>query len=170
MRMVFKEKKNLIIALGLIVVVILIGGVFYFKPKTPKTTAPAETETTLGKPGTVTGKVCYESEYYPKGKIVAKSTQTRETIVQDYPGADINNPNYSLELPPGSYYLRYDVAGPDQKLLSHFYTNYSECALADACGERKAPAELLPVKVEAGKTKENIHLCDFIYPANKIDF
>lgn len=146
----------------------LVAGYFiFFKPRTP---VPTQTQTQV-KTGTITGRLCYPSEGLPKGQIIAKNIKTSETIVQDYPGSGAtSNWNYSFELKPGEYHLRYDVVGPEGNLMSNFYTNYSDCALADTCGERKASQELLAVKVVAGKTLENVHLCDFIYPANKVDF
>lgn len=163
-----KGKKNFFFIIPVLIVVLVVGYFIFLKPKTP---VPTETQTETGQAGIVSGRLCYPSQLLPKGKIVAKNIKTGETIVQDYLGSSVTgNLNYSFELKPGEYYLRYDVAGPEETLLSHFYTNYSDCALTDTCGERKAPQELLPVKVEAGKTLENVHLCDFIYPANKIDF
>jgi hypothetical protein len=156
-----KNRKNSLFIILVLIVFLAAGYLIFVKPRT---SVPTQSQT-----GMVSGRLCYPSQVLPKGKIVAKNIQTGETIIQDYPGGEMTF-TYTFELKPGEYHLRYDVVGPEGGLLSEFYTNYSDCALADTCGERKTIQELLPVKVESGKKVENIHLCDFIYPANKIDF
>lgn len=163
-----QNKKNFLFIIPVLIVFLVAGYFIFVKPKTP---VPTQTQTGKVQTGIVSGRLCYPSQVLPKGQIVAKNIKTGETIVQDYPGSGATTDwNYSFELKPGEYHLRYDVAGPEGNLISHFYTNYSECALEDNCGERKSPLELLVVRVEPGKTIENIHLCDSFYSPSQIDF
>lgn len=134
----------------------------------PTTSTSTPVATASGAKGIVTGKLCFPASVLPKGKIIAKNTVTNEITSQDYPGSEAGGGFvYTLNLSPGSYYMKYDANSPSG-ILSGFYTNYSTCvgnsSSAECSGQRTRP--LLSVDVKPGSTVTDVNLCDFYYPSD----
>ena len=76
--------------------------------------------------GTVSGKLCYPSDFLPKGEIIAKDIVTGKLFSQDYPGSgNGGTENFTFKLPIGTYHLKYQAHAslnePD-KFISMYYT------------------------------------------------
>ena len=131
---------------------------------TSPTTLPSASPIT--QKGTVTGTLCYPASILPPGKIVAKNIQTGELTSKDYAGSQAGaSSTYSIELPVGSYNLKFD-AKMGTSTLSGFYTNYSTCVKdpsgTNCTGQKTRP--LLTADVKAGAITSDVNLCDFYYP------
>jgi hypothetical protein len=167
-------KKIFITILALI---ILIGagyfGYKYFKPTSqPASPSPASEvlQTPEAKPtaasGTVSGRLCFPSDFLPPGEILAKDLGSGKTHTQEYPGSMSGGKlTYSFELPVGTYHLRYQAHGSTKK-PEIFTSGYF-----DECAKTMATAECTPdsghinidITVKAGQETKNIDLCDFYY-------
>lgn len=128
------------------------------------TTVPSTSPTT--QKGTITGTLCYPASILPPGKVVAKNIQTGELTSKDYAGSQAGaSSTYSIELPVGSYNLKYD-AQSGTSTFSGFYTDYSSCVKnpsGNQCtGQKTRP--LLTADVKAGAITADVNLCDFYYP------
>lgn len=109
--------------------------------------------------GTVTGKLCYPSEFLPKGLIEAKRPSDNSIFAIDYPGSENGGKNiYSIDLEEGEYYLRYAIS---PQFLG-YKTTVCPTGLEETCGDTK-PRELVKVSVKPGQTISGYDLCDFYY-------
>ncbi|HSW87801.1 MAG TPA: hypothetical protein VLG12_01420 [Candidatus Saccharimonadales bacterium] len=131
------------------------------EPTTAITVSPTSTATMTG---TATGRLCYPSSLIPKGTITAKNITTNELVTQDYPGTDNGGSStYTLILKPGTYHMKYTPQAYSSVI--GFYTDYSTCVNnpsgSNCSGQKTRP--LLPVTIEAGKTVQDVNLCDFYY-------
>ncbi len=109
--------------------------------------------------GIVTGKLCYPSEYLPKGLIEAKRPSDSSIFVQDYPGSENGGKNtYTIDLEEGDYYLRYAIS---PQFLG-YSTTVCPTGMEETCGDTKQ-RELKIVSVKAGQTISGYDLCDFYY-------
>lgn len=116
--------------------------------------------------GMVTGKLCYPSDFLPKGQIIAKNLASNEISVQEYPGSSNGGSlTYVMQLKPGSYHIKYEIS----KEFAGYYTSYSSCvnnpdaeSKSYCIGQQTRPASIAEVK--ADDMLGNINLCDFYYP------
>ena len=119
-------------------------------PLPPPTSVPA-TETPESIMGTVTGKVCYPSEYIPA--MMAYFDRLFAGELYDLPIA-VNQTSYSVELPAGMYNAYAWL--PDYSLGGH-YSQAVACGLKDSCIDHST----LAFEVIAGETVRGIDLCDW---------
>lgn len=102
--------------------------------------------------GTVTGKICYPSEGIPPLALYLKEVETGVVLTQNTPA---NTGTYIFaNVLEGSYVafayaLQYDAGGA--------YTNAVPCGLTVSCTDHS----LIEIKVNAGKTVNNVDLCDW---------
>lgn len=117
--------------------------------------------------GTVSGKLCYPSQFLPEGTIEAKSLVDQTVVSEVYPGSQNGGKNtYTLAVPQGIYILRYKVSDT----LSGYHTDVCPTGLETTCAQVN-PRKLLQVPVAAGETVTGIDLCDFYYaPGNAPEF
>lgn len=109
--------------------------------------------------GTVTGKLCYPSEFLPKGLIEAKRVSDSSIFVQDYPGSENGGTNnYSFELEEGDYYLKYVIS----KQFIGYSTTVCPTGQEESCGDTKQRV-LRKASVKVGQTVSGYDLCDFYY-------
>lgn len=118
-----------------------------------------EEEESSAPKGTVTGKLCYPSEYLPKGLIEAKRPSDSSIFAIDYPGSENGGKNtYSIDLEEGEYYLRYAIS---PQFLG-YKTTVCPTGQEETCGDTK-PRELVKISVKPGQTITGYDLCDFYY-------
>ncbi len=117
--------------------------------------------------GALTGKLCYPSSFLPEGKIEAKNTQTNESVYLPYPGsANGGKSTYELQVPEGSYKVRYSVMMPNNPEPMPGY--HTACTgVEKVCQEQNTVREALTVSVKAGQTTTGVDLCDFYYNKDK---
>ena len=109
---------------------------------------------------TINGKLCYPSNFLPKGEIVAKETKTNKLTTIDY-GGEFST--YKIEVDPGEYVLRYQAhASGNEDFLSGYYTKCAINSSADICNADDGH-ELIKVNVSGGDVVNNVDLCDFYY-------
>jgi hypothetical protein len=118
--------------------------------------------------GTITGKLCYPSDFLPQGEIVAKDTENGKLYTQNYAGS-INGGSsaYSFQLPVGTYNVRYQAhaSGNNKSLfISGYYTKCATNNSQDGCNAADGHA-LIKISVLPNQTIQGIDLCDFYYPA-----
>jgi hypothetical protein len=173
-----KQKGFAPILILLILAIIGVLGYFTFKyfqlskpivqintplPTPSQTTTPSEAPTPSSQ-GTVTGKLCYPSDFLPPGEIVAKDIQNSKTYTQNYPGSTVGGVlTYSFVLPVGTYPLKYQ-AHPDTNQPNTFLTGYyDECAKTQSNAMCMADSNHtnLPVISTVNQETQNIDLCDF---------
>lgn len=109
--------------------------------------------------GTVSGKICYPSEVIPKGKLEVKRLLDNYIIYEDYPGS-MNGvkPNFSFQLEPGDYYIRYNVDGK----LFGYSTTVCPTGNETTCADTKQRIPVMAV-VKDGQELKNYDLCDYYY-------
>lgn len=119
---------------------------------------PATESAVSSQTGIVSGKLCFPSEIIPSGKIEAKRIEDGKQFSKDYPGIQTaKSQYYSLDLPVGSYNLRF-------KSGSEIGYHSTACATGSetTCSDTK-PRTLLSARVERNEKVENFDLCDFYY-------
>jgi len=115
---------------------------------TPEATVPLEPI-----PGTVSGQVCYPSEFIP-----AMTAYFREvsTAAAYHLPISLNQGSYSALIPPGTYiafaYLEAGAAGS--------YSHAVPCGLTVSCTDHTP----LPFVIQSGQTTAGIDLCDWYGP------
>ena len=102
----------------------------------------------------ISGRLCYPSEYIPAGKIQAKNIQNQEII--DFP-TQVNQTSYEISLAEGEYILRFLT----DKQISGYYTN--ECPTGAEVTCEVEPRTLKVIKITAKQVIKDISLCDFYY-------
>jgi len=116
--------------------------------------------------GKIEGKICYPSSFVPEGYILAKNVETKKIEKTFFEGVPPNSQEYSLMLVPGKYVFAYEIEGDP----SGFYTLCAPTMHVDDCSTLESH-QLTEVEVVAGKTVENINLCDYYYqPEHKPSF
>lgn len=123
------------------------------EPTLNPTTTPSATD--AAKKGTVTGKICFPSEGIPPGTLTAKNTTTKQSVTQAYPG---NLSNYSFDLNPGTYHIKFEV---DSNLVG-FYTACAKNPTNDVCKEDSNHTHL-DVVVNSNQITNGVDLCDFYW-------
>lgn len=129
---------------------------------TPTDAPPSPTATeTLPQPpanGSVSGRVCYPSEFIPAMTAYFLAARTGDLV--EIPIAQ-NQAFYRLDLPPGEYYAFAWVA---EFQLGGAYTAYVACGFAESCTDHA----LQLFSVQAGQETANIDLCDWPVPAEQL--
>ena len=137
---------------------------------TPKPTA---SEATPSATGTVSGKLCFPSDFLPPGEIIAKDLDSEQIYTQDYLGSQKGGKStYAFELPTGTYHLRYQAHGSTQEPEIFTSGYFDECAKTmhvDQCTPDEGHVNI-DVKVGAGEETKNIDLCDFYYTQTQEEF
>jgi hypothetical protein len=135
------------------------GPLLVATPTAPPTSTPTlEPPTAIPPHGTLTGKLSYPSEFIPPSRVVAFSLTDGNAYFVD---TAMNQSEYSLDLPAGSYYVvsyphegspgttsqadSYSLGGGP---FAGGYTQMVPCGLAVGCDDHT----LLPVTVTAGQT------------------
>lgn len=118
--------------------------------------------------GTVTGRLCYPSDFLPKGTIVAKNVDTNNQYTQEYPGSFAGGAmTYVMELEAGKYYLKY-VAVPNPKsstLINGYHTELCKTGGETSCAQENKRKNVA-INITSGQTVSNVDLCDFYYAQN----
>lgn len=132
-------------------------------------TSDTSSQTTLG---TITGQVTYPSEFIPEGMtICAENVTTGEAICTteivvdsldteyDYQGSTAPYYSYTLEIPPGNYYVyAYDADGDED--YKAYYSEFVTCGLSVECESH----DIIMVTVEAGDEQTEIDPGDWYAP------
>jgi len=126
----------------------------------PTATSPGS----AGINGTITGKLCYPSEFLPAGAIEAKNITSNAIVSEEYFGTGGGEgATYSIGVLTGTYILRYKaMPDPNGEPLYGYHTTTCPTGLETTCAAENA-RERIEVAVMAGETVENIDLCDFYY-------
>lgn len=108
--------------------------------------------------GTISGKLCYPSQFLPAGSIEAKSTINQTVVSEYYVGSEEGGlTTYSLAVPEGTYIMRY-LAGD----LSGYHTNVCPTGMETSCAQDNR-RQHIEIEVEAGEEVSGVDLCDFYY-------
>lgn len=108
--------------------------------------------------GTVSGKLCYPSEFLPAGTIEAKEINTQTVETMAYAGSEGNVENmYTMALSPGTYVMRYNTG-----FASGYHTHTCPTGIEASCNAANQ-REHIQVRVEAGEVITGVDLCDFYY-------
>jgi len=115
--------------------------------------------------GSISGHLYYPSEMIPSGYLVAINIDTNEIA---YTVVKLNQFTFQIDnLQPGEYYIAFYLpykSYPDKStIFVNTYTKYVDCIRASSntvpmCNDHT----LIPVKVYAGQTTNDIHLLDYI--------
>lgn len=114
---------------------------------TPTDTLPPDPVVVLPETGFIAGHLSYPSEFIPPLRVVAWSAADMSYYFID---TDTNTFEYTIELPPGTYYMVAYVRSGDSVPIGFAggYTQAVPCGLAYGCDDHT----LIPVVVEAGVT------------------
>ncbi len=108
--------------------------------------------------GTVTGRICYPSEFIPAMTAyfqhASSGTLTELAIAE-------NQLTYTAELAPGTYRA---FTWAETYQVASAYTAYTVCGFADTCTDH----HLQSFEVIAGQELTNIDLCDGPYPVTEL--
>jgi len=120
--------------------------------------SPAPTEATQGT-ATISGKLGYPSEFIPPLRIYALDPASGAFFKQD---TVQNQPNYSLDVAPGTYLVFGYILGPDGHAggLSGGYTPAVACGLSVDCTDHS----LSQVVVRPGELVTGIDITDWYAP------
>ncbi|MGW8227106.1 MAG: hypothetical protein ACWGOY_15295, partial [Anaerolineales bacterium] len=115
---------------------------------------PLSEENTSGpKPtGSITGKICYPSEFIPEMTLFLQETSSQE-ISELYISENQNR--YSLNLIPGRY-IAFAYLNSGATLIGS-YSNAVLCGLDAGCSDHS----LVEFEVKAGQTLDGIDICDW---------
>jgi hypothetical protein len=126
----------------------------------PSATIDAPTATTPTK-GTITGNIAYPSEFLPPQRVVAFDTQDFDSY---YVTEVQSGSTFSLEVPPGDYYVLAYVINPSQVgTPPDYHAAYSQavlCGLQAGCDDHS----LVSVEVKAGESVTDIDPIDWYLP------
>lgn len=114
--------------------------------------------------GTVSGKLCYPSDFLPPGEIIAKNITTGKLTTTQYPGSMNGGAStYTIELPAGNYHLKYQAHASTSKPDIFTSGYYDECAKTMHTNECTPDSGHIniSVMVTTGQTIDKIDLCDF---------
>ena len=119
---------------------------------------PTPTEPALG---TITGQIAYPSEFLPPQRVVAFNIEDDENyfVTEVQSGS-----TFTLEVPPGNYYVLAYVINPSQVgTPPDYYAAYSQavvCGLEAACDDHS----LVAVEVQTGENITGIDPIDWYLP------
>ncbi len=113
---------------------------------TPTDTPPPDPVVVLPETGYIAGHLSYPSEFIPPLRVVAWDAADMSYYFID----TANTGEYTIELPPGTYYIVAYVRSGDGVPIGYAggYTQAVPCGLAVGCDDHT----LIPVIVEAGET------------------
>jgi len=117
---------------------------------------PIKANNKLGK---VSGRLSYPSEMIPELLVVAFNSQDDSEFY--YFKTDLNQTNYEIELPEGTYYLVSYVLD-EEGSYGGGYTNAVSCGLSVECENH----DLVEIDVEKTSVLTNIDLTDWYAPEN----
>jgi hypothetical protein len=105
--------------------------------------------------GTITGRLCFPSEYIPEMTIYARNVKTGKpfsTHVKE--GTAV----YKILVPPGTYFV-FVWTRPDEisRRSGGLYSRAVPCGLNVSCADHRP----IPVEVKPGRTVNHIDPCDF---------
>ena len=128
---------------------------------------PSSSASLSGKPnklGTITGKICYPSEFLPKGQLVAKDLADNKLYTKNFLGSEGGaKAEYNFDLPEGKYYLRYEAHASSED-PSYFTSGYhTSCTGSEPSCSSSDKRVSFEVKVSGNQVIDNIDLCDFYY-------
>lgn len=109
--------------------------------------------------GTVTGKLCYPSDFQPAGEVRAKNLSTEEVYIEK---VSRKAGVYSFNLKPGRYILKFMATETWASKAPGYYSTCSKYLDTMDCKDWES-WEPLPVEVIVSQTTEGIDLCDFYY-------
>jgi len=124
------------------------------------------TATPLVTDGTVSGKLCFPSDFLPPGEIIAKNTETSETYTQNYIGTSEGGAlTYEFALPEGIYHLKYQAHANFDRPDVFTSGYYDECAKTMATAECTPDSGHININVivSSGVETTDVDLCDFYY-------
>ncbi len=113
--------------------------------------APPSTDTPEPTTGTISGRVCYPSEFIPA--MTAYFVESSTNTVNQLPIAE-NQGTYSIDLPPGTYVA---YAWMDGFTFGGSYSQAVPCGLTISCTDHS----LIPVNLTAGSVITDVDLCDW---------
>ena len=142
--------------ISLAILIVAAAGIYwYFHQKTTGAIGP----------GIITGTVIYPSEIIPPQQVCAESMQTKKTICVDVEMAE-NQPDFSLVVPPGDYYVFAQLRQPVGDFTSRYRAYFNEfvrCGIQVDCNEA-LHQQYIPVHVESGSTVTEIQPHDWYAP------
>ena len=112
---------------------------------------PASTPSPVPGPGTVSGAVCYPSEFIPAMTGYLQNAETGALV--EFPIAE-NQTSYSVALEPGTYIAFAYLPGGQ---LGGMYSAAVDCGLGVECTDHTP----IMFTVEAGSRQERVDLCDW---------
>lgn len=119
---------------------------------------PTATEPSLG---SISGQLAYPSEFLPPQRVVAFDVVDMDTY---YVTEVQSGSTFSLEVPPGSYYVLAYVINPSQAgTPPDYYAAYSRavlCGLQAGCDDHS----LVPVEVRPGERVMDVNPIDWYLP------
>jgi len=118
-----------------------------------------DTPTPAALMGTITGHLSYPSEFIPTLKVVA--FDVTDPSVYYFVETEMNQGEYVLQVPPGTYYIISYVDKKDGTLgMPGAYSQFVPCGLQASCSDHS----LIPVTVAAGQTVTGIDPADWYAP------
>jgi len=114
--------------------------------------------------GKVEGKICYPSDYVPKGYILAKNVETNKIDKTSFEGVPPKTQDYSLNLDVGKYVFAYDPGGNGNYM--GYFTSCAPTMNVANCSTNESH-KLIEVTVTANKTVSGVDLCDYYYQPNQ---
>lgn len=108
--------------------------------------------------GTVTGRVCYPSEFIPAMTAYFQQTPSGELTELAIAESQLT---YTLELAPGTYRA---FSWAEQYQIASAYTGYVACGYGSTCTEHS----LQSFEVIAGQELTGIDICDGPYPVDQL--
>jgi hypothetical protein len=119
----------------------------------------------VGVKGSISGKLCYPSEYLPSGLIVAKDIKTEKEYSMHFVGnKNVGKTTYTFELQKGTYYVKYvpQAENTDTTLSPGYFTNQCPTGMETECNEKNKRTNR-EVTVVPNITIKGVDLCDFYY-------
>lgn len=108
--------------------------------------------------GAVNGKLCYPSEFIPKGKVALKNIESGEVYYWDYDGMQISDLTYDIQVPEGKYHVRFE-AGEDFGIFGYFTK-----AVDGGLDVSQKDHSIVDVEVKGGFSVYDVDPCDYYYP------
>lgn len=109
--------------------------------------------------GMITGHLSYPSEFIPTLKVVA--FDVTDMSVYYFVDTEMNQGEYVLQVPPGTYYIISYVDKKDGTLgMPGAYSQFVPCGLQASCSDHS----LIAVTVAAGQTVTDIDPADWYAP------
>lgn len=127
-------------------------GAYEVEAPLPPSPTPTPTPTPTPAPlGTVTGLICYPSEFIPPMTLYFKDVGTSQVL--DFAHND-GSMNYSVQLPPSTYVAYAYRTGTN---IAGSYSQAVLCGLTVNCTDHS----LIPFQVTGGQTTADIDICDY---------